>query len=409
MRTGTMRHAVIVFGSQMTVNVLNYAFQLYCSRSLGVASYGVFWTLLSVVFIGAVPAVVLMTLGTRMVAEVTAAQDAGGIARAERAMRDAGIVSALAVALAAAAACVPGAMYLHVADPLLVFLTGITIAATFVLYAVRGVFVGEQSFWRYGVSTMFEAVGRLALGTGLILAGFGLRGAVGGYCAGTLAALALTLLLMPVRGRARHHLDVRRLLRAGLPIGASTAALTSLAFGDVILVKHYFSAADAGLYSVVGVSGKIVLFLLSFVPTLVLPKAAAARAASGNARPVLVRSTALVTLLALIVVAGYALLPQTVVRIVGGAQYLSAAALVPRYGFAMALLGITYVVVNYRVAVHDFRFAVPLVLTTAGELVAIGAAHARLDDVVSIVTVANALALLLVCIIRTRDRLPGPV
>ena len=61
----------------------------------------------------------------------------------------------------------------------------------------------------------------------------------------------------------------------------STLCLTVLGYANQPMVKHFLPAHEAGLYGAASLAGKIVLYGLSFVPLLILPKAAA-RAARGQ-------------------------------------------------------------------------------------------------------------------------------
>jgi hypothetical protein len=58
----------------------------------------------------------------------------------------------------------------------------------------------------------------------------------------------------------------------------------------------------------------------------------------------------------------------------------------------MTLLSATAVVVNYKIGLHHFAFVIPLVVVTIAEPVAIQFFHATLWNVIAILIIGNAAA-----------------
>jgi O-antigen/teichoic acid export membrane protein len=189
------------------------------------------------------------------------------------------------------------------------------------------------------------------------------------------------------------HVDVRRLLQTTAGIGGAMLGLCMLGSLDLLLVKHYFTPYDAGLYSAVSLVGKVLLFAIGFVPTVVLPKATARAARGESPVNVLVQAGLAIAVLCACGLALLQLAPTFVVRVMSGAAFLAAAPYVFPYGVAMAMLGAVTVVVNYKIGLHRFDFLAPLLAVAVCEVVAIALFHATLTDVVRVVLVGHTLAL----------------
>ena len=101
----------------------------------------------------------------------------------------------------------------------------------------------------------------------------------------TLIAVRLTF---PI-GESTLFLDMRRLWQSSQGIAATQTCLTFLGFSDIVVAKHFFAPVEAGIYSAIALTGKVLLFLVGFVPLLVLPRAVSRRAANQRGLPDLAR------------------------------------------------------------------------------------------------------------------------
>jgi O-antigen/teichoic acid export membrane protein len=161
----------------------------------------------------------------------------------------------------------------------------------------------------------------------------------------------------------------------------------------VTLVKHFFSVTDAGIYSAASFCGKILFFVVGFVPLMILPKAAQHAAAGKPAKGILVQGVALTAGLAGLGLAVFYLVPETIIRMSYGAAFVSAAPFLFEYGIAMSLLGITNVVVTYKIGLHRYGFVGPLLAVAILEPLAIVLFHRTLGGVILILLAVNAAAL----------------
>jgi O-antigen/teichoic acid export membrane protein len=201
------------------------------------------------------------------------------------------------------------------------------------------------------------------------------------------------------------QIDVRRLIITSGGVAVSMLAISSFSSADLLLVKHFFSPSEAGLYSVVSLAGKILLFVVGFIPTLVLPKATARSAAGISPLPILVQAA-----VAIFAICGCGLLalwiaPGTIVQLMSGPAFASAAPLVFEYGLAMTILGATSAVVAYNVAVHRFAFVPWLLAVALAEIVAINMYHPALLAVVRELIAGNTIALV-VAVASLREARP---
>ncbi len=275
-------------------------------------------------------------------------------------------------------------------------LTVAILALNLVLRVLRGVFQGIEDFRGFSISAVLEAGVKVALAFAFTAFGWGVLGALGAWAAGSAASLLWTAAVLWLRYRAAPRaelsFDLPRLLRTSGGVTLATICVTSLGFSDVVIVKHVFDDRTAGLYAATSLAGKMLFFLVGFVPTVVLPRAVHLTALGKSALPVLVQALGIVVVLAAAGLVIFRYAPGTVVETLTGSAYLAAAPLLFPYGVASSLLAVLNTVVLYRIGIHRFGFVVPLSLVAAAELIAIAVFHDSVFEVLRILIVAVAAA-----------------
>jgi O-antigen/teichoic acid export membrane protein len=192
--------------------------------------------------------------------------------------------------------------------------------------------------------------------------------------------------------------DWRRILNAGAGAAAATIAIALMGSADVVLVKHYFAPHQAGLYAAASLGGKMLLYLVGFVPTVLLPQAADRHARGARTHDVLVGSLAMLAVVAFGGILGFYFFGTEVLHALVGRAFDAAAPLLVRYGAAMVLLALTNALTFYGIATHRLAFTIPLFLCTLGTLVAIVAFHGTLAAVVDVMVLGNFAAALAVTV-----------
>jgi O-antigen/teichoic acid export membrane protein len=243
---------------------------------------------------------------------------------------------------------------------------------------------------------LFEGAGKATISVALVAMGLGVRGAMSGFLAATLASLMYAVVRVRTHlGRERGELllDYARLTRVFGGIAASTVAVTSLSYMDVVLVKHFFDPKTAGIYSAVCLAGKVLLFILGIIPNVLLPKATSHAARGESAIGLFLQALGVSVLISVCGLAVLALAPGFVITVMAGRAFFAAAPYLFEYGLAMALLGNTMVVAAFKIAIHEFGYVFGLLAVAVGEIVGIYMFHDSLWQVVHILLIGNVLAL----------------
>lgn len=269
-------------------NAINYAYLVGMGLLLSTESYGLLGALFGLVYlVSALGNTVKVAVAKHIACSQTV--QGGAVSRqvVMGAFAPAGVL-AVVVGLAFLALSPALARAFH-SSPGPLLWTSLAVALSVCVPAVYGVLQGMQRFARLGVSLLAGSVVRIAVGGALVAAGWGPSGAligvaIGLAASGLLALLPATRETRPGRGEDRLAAPSAQSLAAILVASIAIAAPTSL---DVVLVKHFFPALEAGMFTAVAVLGRIVLFVPLAISFIALPKIAARVSQGGNPSPLL--------------------------------------------------------------------------------------------------------------------------
>lgn len=382
---GLLRQSATVFAGSLALSLGGFAFHALASRVLGVAAYGQLYTIVSLSLIVALPGAVLAPVVTRFAAEFFALHGDGHVRGLQR---DAGrlcAIAALAYAVGGAALAFPVAVALGLplwAMPV-VALAG---ACAFASPVARALAQGRQDFGAYALSTTVEGVVKVLALAALLAAGLRLGGAALGFCAGAAAGLAAIWWSVrrgstAVAPEAPRY-DWRRIALSGGAAAAMTIATTAMGTADVVLVKHFFTPNDAGLYATAALAGKVMLYLLGFVGIVTLPRVTDRHARGESTRAAFLPALGTFVAVTACALLAFALGSRLLLHALVGHAFDAALPLLVPYGAAMAALAFTNLLATYGVATHRLHFAAPLLIGTAATLLAVALIHSSLSVVV---------------------------
>jgi len=409
LRSEFLRHGAVVFAATTLVNALNLVYHMFAGRVLGVDRYGALATLSAVFLLATIPGAVLNLTAVKHAAELHALGDEERIASLSRVAVRLGALAGGILILAFAIAGPGIAAYLRLDDLWTLGIMLVAVCASLFLAAARGILQGVHAYNAFALSLCIEGIVKLGAGIGLAAHGLGVRGAAAGFAFGAISALAYTQASIARRyprvlGIVR--LNVRRLVVTSAGVAAALFATTGLGFLDVLLTKHYFDPHTSGLYGVLSMTGKVVMFMVAFVPAVLLPKATACVARGQSPRRILAQAAAATCALSSVVLALAFVAPSSFVRIMGGNAYLAVTPYVFTYACAMALLAATTLVATYKIGLHRFGFIPALIAVMAAEIAGIGYMHRTIADVVCVLLVGNALAFV-ATLYRVADPVPA--
>ena len=362
----------------IATNVISLLFTIVFARALD-AGYGSLAALMSAFIILMVPGSALQIAVAREVSHATAEGDeaaAAGVRRwlgrlifatllvaaAAIPLREA-LASAIAVDQEWAAAAVP-----------------VTSMLWMLLCVERGALQGFEQYRTVGFSLIGEGTTRLLFAGILVAVGLDVTGAFLGTAL-SIAAMALVLLVplirrLPHAQSTGHDSRLRDLLAGAWAPVLGLTMLFALQEVHVIVVKHEASETAAASWGVAAVAAKAIIWVAVGLGLYLLPEAARRARTGIDARPILIRTLALIGAASVPMLLIYAVAAEPLLAAVFGDDKTQAAGALPWLGLAMALLACAYLSVQYLLALGRSSFIWVLGAGAAAEvllLLAIGA------------------------------------
>jgi len=253
---------------------------------------------------------------------------------------------------------------------------------------------GRERFGATSLANLLVAGGKIIFSVGLVLAGFGTSGAIGGLIAAQLVGLAYAF-SQAQKGRMKQTAqalsvrwwpDIRvvagEIKYVGYALVGSLGVMLLLSL-DVIVVKYFFDAHTAGLYAGVATVARIIFFLTASIAQVLLPAVKIGNSVREN-HGLLVKSALILIGLSVPVLMLCIAAPSFVMNALMGSEYDQFSELLPLLSLAIFFISILNLLILYCLALRRYT---PALLTMAGTLVTYGVMlfyHTTLHDIVAI-------------------------
>jgi O-antigen/teichoic acid export membrane protein len=394
-KSALLRSGVIVGIGIGGGSVLHSVFHLALARILGPGEYSLLAALLAVILIATPPTLALQAAIAREVAWRLAHEDEAAAGAALRATGIALLRRGLAFAVLAALAGAVLAIADNAISPLALFATGLTLAGMFALPLFWGGLQGEQSFVELSLAQVCFALLKLCAGIAIGLAGGGAAAVVAGIALAAGATAGLSYL--PLRRAWSLGADIPRLPRRIIRgfAGGPTAVLTLFALLsglDVLVARLAFDPDTAGQYAAVSFGARTMLVIPLAVTTVLFPRVAT-MADRKRERRHLLAGLAAVAALGAVATAVLFAIPETLIRIAFGADYLGAADWLGPLGIAMTLFALVNVYAFHFLSLGQSQYAAILAALAAVQLTLYALFHGSPDDLIAVLTVSAVLLL----------------
>jgi O-antigen/teichoic acid export membrane protein len=340
---------VLLSGSGLTT-VINLAYNLVIARYLGPKSFGhatVVYTLLTLLS--------AVTLSYQIVcSKIVAKQDSDeGKAAAYRMFHRSAWACGLAVALVLFLFRGGISSYLNLPDATLVALLAIGAAFYVPLGCRRGYIQGTYGFRGLATNLVVEGAVRLGGSYLLVLMGHGVRGVI----AANAAAVAVAYFVIPPK-LAPTTLTPISIWNATLEMAQALFFFSGQVLinnCDIVLVKHLFSAEEAGLYAAVAMVGRVIFSFSSAVVNTTFPLVAGTRKEERQNLQVLATSLCLVLAIGSVLALALYLTPPWVWSSLFGSGFQIAGKynlsyLQALYAFKTVIYSLCVVIITYEMS-----------------------------------------------------------
>lgn len=377
------RGSAIVFAGTMLSNVIAYGYHLIVGRILGPEKYGELASLFSLSYLLNVPGLVVQNVIAKYVATYHATAEDGKVKTLFITATKWLILASLVIVLVTIPTYTGVSDYLHVQSPWYVFYILIASLVFFLATVITGTLQGYKKFTDLMV---FGNIGIMLRLTGGVLGAFYGVGATA-FANMVSSILSYILSFIPLRFIQKVHavptkLSVKTVGEYGLPSLLCILGITSLYSTDVMLVKHYFSAFDAGMYAALAMMGKVIFFAGSSVAYVLFPVVAERNATGTRSHSLVYMSLAIVGAISLGITGVYFLFPNVALQLLFGSSYLAASRYLSLFGLFITFYSLSNVLTIALLGLGRTNIWIILFVATLAQILGVSVYHATLDQVI---------------------------
>ena len=151
---------------------------------------------------------------------------------------------------------------------------------------------------------------------------------------------------------------------------------------DILIVKRFFLAEQAGHYAALALIGRVVFFATWSVVATLFPIVAQRQQRGESHRQLLWLSLGLVLAVSVVIIGASLIIPDFIVSVLFGEAYLSVAPLLWLYAVATLFYALSNVVVNYRLSLGSGGGSLFVVVGGVLQVVSLWVLHGTLFQVV---------------------------
>ena len=390
-------NSAIVFIGTVIGSIFSYLFNMLMGRMLGPEVYGEMSALMSVLMIVAVGGGAVLTVTMRYTSELYAKKKVKALKKLYFVFTKYVFIFSAALFLIGIALSGVIAQFFHITSvvPVIVILSAIVVS--FVMLVNRGILQGTQKFVPLVSIGIVESVVKLIVGVVLVKVGFGLNGAVSAMVLSIAVVYLVSMFfILPIfKEKAskdeKFRFDKKEIIGYSIPTLLVAVVLATLINLDIILIKHYFSPEDAGLYAAISTIGKIIFYLLAPIVSVMFPMISEQKAKGNKHYKIFLLSFFLTVTGGLIIMAIYTLAPGMVIRVLYGEDYVSFFYLLPEVGLLMLFYTLVNLIANYYMAVKNFIFLWASGTIIVGQIIVVVLWHPSVLSVVRVFVASQGL------------------
>ena len=227
---------------------------------------------------------------------------------------------------------------------------------------------GLLKFKELVIASNVELGVRLLLGVLLVWAGLSVFGGALSILIGALIGFLLARYFLGYHRAGEKIKDFspgKKVLSYAMPIVLVSIAANSLYSTDVLLVKHFFEANQAGIYASLSTLGKIIFFGAAPVSAVMFPMASKNHSLGRGTKKIFALSVLLTIAICAGVLVIYRFLPNLAIGILFGDKYLSASPLLFTFGLFMSVFTLDVLIVHLYLSIGKTKVAPYLMVVSA--------------------------------------------
>ena len=393
--------SIVIFAGTLLGNIANFGFNIYMSRNLAIADCGVVVSIISLMILLAIPVNSIVPAIVNFAGSHMANEEFGLLkALYIRALK---IVVVVGVGLLIFFGVFLNEIevFFNIHEPFVIMLTAVTVLVTYFSTVNTAFLQARLAFNFISFSNFLGSFIKLVFGMGFVILGYRLGGVMVALLLAYLIPFILTFIplrfIFKTTRVTTNELQLKDLILYGIPSSAAMFGITALTSTDILLVKHFFSPTDAGLYAGLSLVGKVIFFFTAPIGTVMFPLIVKKFAKNESYKNTFRIAFLIVLVCSLSVAVFYYEFPEfSILFFLKNVSFLAIKNDLTIYALFTSLYSLVSLLVYYFLSINKTFVYVPVVISAVAQAILIVLFHQSITQViVSSLTVVVALSLVL--------------
>lgn len=387
--------SAVIVGGGLAANFLNFLFNVYMTRNLSVADYGILASMISLITLFSIPAgsmtPTIVRFGASYFANNQLDQVRGLFLKIVRFTALVGFGILLIFIFFSKSI----GDFFRIDNPFLIILAGVIIFFSYIGTINSGLLQAKLLFTFISIMNSLSNLLKLIVGVALVFSGFKVNGALTGFAVSYF--LPYFLSFIPFRFIFNKSINIPKISNAelfkyGTPAALALFGLSSFITTDIILVKHFFDPHQAGIYSGMSLIGRVIYFLTAPIGTVMFPLVVQKHSRNEKYDDIFALAMILVAVPAGAITVFYFLFPEFTINFFAKSDYQSASGYLGLFGLFTMVFSIISVITNYFLSISKTIIAIPIIIAAIIQAAAIWLFH---DSFYQIILNSLVIAILL--------------
>lgn len=402
--------SLVIFLGSLFSNICNFLFNLFMSRNLSVSDYGILASLISLLTLATLPAGSIIPTIINFAASYFAKGQLdmvrGLFFKITKLSLSVGIPIFIIFLLFPQRI----GQFFNIPSGHLIIIVGFIIFIGFVGVTNSALLQAKLAFNFISFNSLLGTLLKLLLGILLVFFGFAVGGAMWAMFFATIISYILSFIPLTFlfnKTIVVPKIDIGKLFAYGAPAAISLFGLTSFITTDIILVKHFFAPAQAGIYAGLSLVGRVIFFFSAPIGTVMFPLIVQKYAKEENYKNIFKLALLLVFLSSITLTIFYFLFPEFVIKFfIKKEEYLTIAPLLGLFALFITGYSLLSIITNFYLSIKKTKVFIPIILGAISQGVLIWFYHQTFIQVIVIsfgITILLLVLLLLYYPHATKD------
>lgn len=269
--------------------------------------------------------------------------------------------------------------FFKIDNSFLLLLVGIVVFFVSITALNKGMLMGRLSFRYISFLNFFSAVIKFLSGVLFVLGGLKVVGALLAFV--VISILQYILSFFPLRfvfqkRTTKIAISSRKIFLYAAPSAMAMLGLTLFITTDIVLVKHFYSAKEAGIYAGMSLLGRIIYFFSAPISTVLFPLVVQKSTRNEKHNHFFLMALILVAVSSLGIAVFYYIFPEfSILLLLKQREYLSIRPTLWVFGIFMVLYSLLWLTTSYYLSLKKTKVFLPIIGGAIFQAVALWFCH----------------------------------